>query len=53
MRPSRAWLILAVLYGVFFYWYTSFGGALKPEEVDRYVGLMERGNWSPEEIAVS
>ena len=52
LRPSRVWLILAILYGAFFYWYTSFGGPLTPEEVDRYVALMERGNWSPEDITV-
>ena len=41
MRPARVWLVLAVLYVAFFYWYTSFGGPLTPEEIDHYVGLMQ------------
>ncbi len=46
------WSVLAVLYLVFFYWYTSFGGPLTPQEIDHYVGLMqERGGASAERIA--
>lgn len=35
------WLVPALLYAVFFFWYTSFGGPLTQEEVDRYVSAFE------------
>ncbi len=35
------WLVPALLYGVFFFWYTSFGGPLVPEEVEHYVSAFE------------
>jgi hypothetical protein len=31
------WLIPALLYAVFFFWYTSFGGPLTQEEVEHYM----------------
>jgi hypothetical protein len=38
------WLALAVLYGAFTAWYTSWSGPLSPEEVDAYVArLAEKG----------
>jgi len=35
------WAIPAVLYAMFFFWYTSFGGPLTQQEVDRYVAVLE------------
>lgn len=35
-RWSRGWIVLAVLYGIFFYWYTSFEGPLTEEEVAHF-----------------
>jgi hypothetical protein len=35
------WLIPALLYAVFFFWYTSFGGPLTQEEVERYMAAFE------------
>jgi len=35
------WLIPALLYAVFFFWYTSFGGPLTQEEVEHYVSAFE------------
>lgn len=38
------WLIPAALYGVFFAWYTDFGGPLSDEEIDHFTTtLAERG----------
>ncbi len=36
------WLIPALLYAAFFFWYTSFGGPLTQEEVERYVSAFEK-----------
>jgi hypothetical protein len=52
MRPSRVWLVLAILYAAFFYWYTSLGGPLTPEEIDHYVGMMESRDQPPERVAM-
>ena len=34
------WLVLAILYASFFYWYTSFGGPLSPEEIRHYSKIL-------------
>ena len=39
MTPRVVWIVLGVLYVVFFSWYTSFGGPLTDEEVERYLGF--------------
>ena len=38
--PTRVWIVLALLYAVFFGWYTSFGGPLTSEEIARYTEMM-------------
>ncbi|WOF75526.1 hypothetical protein QMT40_003198 [Parvibaculaceae bacterium PLY_AMNH_Bact1] len=39
------WIVPALLYVVFFFWYTSFGGPLTQEEVEQYVSAFkERGS---------
>lgn len=44
LSPRGVWTILLLLYLAFFGWYTSFGGPLTPQEVERYVeALAERG----------
>jgi len=35
------WAVPALLYAVFFFWYTSFGGPLTQEEVERYMSAFE------------
>lgn len=35
------WAVPAVLYAVFFFWYTSFGGPLTEQEIERYVSVFE------------
>lgn len=45
MTANRwVWLGLLVAYGLFFSWYTSFGGALTTEEIDHYMALFEARN---------
>ena len=39
-RFSRSWIILAILYGAFFYWYTSFEGPLTAEEIVHYTEVV-------------
>lgn len=50
-RAMLVWGIPAVLYALFFFWYTSFGGALTPEEIERYVSLMQERGVSGDELA--
>ncbi len=41
---GRAWIVLGVLYALFFFWYTSFGGPLSDEEIAGYEAVLrERG----------
>jgi hypothetical protein len=37
---SRSWAILGIVYAVFFYWYTSFGGPLSDEEIAHYTKVL-------------
>ena len=39
-RLSWCWAILAVVYAVFFFWYTSFGGPLRDEEIAHYTEVL-------------
>lgn len=48
---ARVWLVLGVLYALFFGWYTSFGGPLTPEEIDRYVAFLEERGAPPDRLA--
>lgn len=50
--PARVWTLLAVLYALFFGWYTSFGGPLRPDEIDRYIGVLEETGGEPERLAL-
>jgi hypothetical protein len=53
MTPQRkVWTVLAVLYAVFFYWYTPFGGPLTSAEIEQYVEQLERPDSDPDRIAV-
>ena len=52
MSKTRwTWLICGVLYVLFFSWYTSFGGPLTDEEIERYIGLLSERGGSSEQIA--
>ena len=47
------WLVVAVVYGALFSWYTSFGGPLSDEEIAGYLAAMQQGDPSsaPEDLA--
>ena len=36
----KLWLFPALLYAVFVFWYTDFGGPLSDEEVDQFIEVM-------------
>lgn len=40
LRRHRASIVLAVIYAVFFYWYTPFGGPLTEEEIEHYSEIL-------------
>ena len=47
---ARVWIALALVYILFFGWYTSFGGPLTPEEIEHYTAILAaRGE--PEGVA--
>lgn len=43
-KTTWTWLVLAVIYAAFFSWYTSFGGPLTSEEIDRFMELLAERN---------
>jgi hypothetical protein len=53
MRGRNAWVwgSLALLWGLFFFWYTSFGGPLTDEEIAGYLAQFERRGGTGEELA--
>lgn len=51
-RSSLVWAILGVLYAAFFAWYTSFGGPLTADEIERYVAIMQERGRDPEQIGI-
>jgi hypothetical protein len=50
-RTFSVWIVLAVLYGVFLFWYDGGGGPLRPEEIERHVATLEQRGFPPERIA--
>ena len=46
------WLVCGALYVAFFCWYTSFGGALTPKEIEHYLELYEQRQPGPETLAL-
>jgi hypothetical protein len=40
-RWSRSWIVLGALYGIFFYWYTSFEGPLTEEEIAHFSRVIQ------------
>jgi len=51
MSPRlKLWLIPGLLYAVFVFWYTDFGGPLSDAEVDAFVKRMTDNGLSPERV---
>ena len=40
-RSLLVWGLPGTLYALFFFWYTSFGGPLTTDEIERYVSLLQ------------
>jgi len=49
-RWSRGWILLGVLYGIFFFWYTSFEGPLTEEEVAHFSRVIENSPGGQERL---
>ncbi|MEM7097223.1 MAG: hypothetical protein AAF541_03115 [Pseudomonadota bacterium] len=52
-KTKLTWLILAIVYGAFFSWYTSFSGPLTAEEINRYMTMFETREPAPPAEAVA
>ncbi len=52
MSPSIVWLILVLLYGAFFGWYTAFGGPLTSAEIERNIEGLRQAGMAPERLEV-
>ena len=50
-KRAMLWLIPALLYCVFVFWYTDFGGALDEAEVGQFVATMTANGYDPDTIA--
>lgn len=48
---TKLWLVPALLYGIFVFWYTDFSGPLSDNEVDQFVATMKANGSEPETIA--
>ena len=49
--PALVWAVLGVLYGSFFFWYTSFGGPLSSEEIELYLSSAIARGGTPEDLS--
>jgi hypothetical protein len=49
--PTRIWIVLGVLYAGFTGWYTSFGGALTSDEIDKYMEVFSARATDPAGLA--
>lgn len=48
---TRLWLVPALLYAIFVYWYTDFGGPLSDTEVDQFIATMESNGSDSDVVA--
>ncbi|MEH6585874.1 MAG: hypothetical protein V7720_04905 [Halioglobus sp.] len=46
----KLWLLPALLYGAFVFWYTDFGGPLSAKEVDKFIAVMTSNGLAPERV---
>jgi len=52
LRRLSPWLAAALFYAVFRLWYDGFAAPLSPDEIARYVAVMEERGQPPERIAL-
>lgn len=48
---TKVWLIPALIYTLFCFWYTDFGGPLSDAEVNRFIATMKTNGSDPDVIA--
>jgi len=51
MSRLKIWLTPALLYALFFVWYTDLGGPITPSEADSYIERLSSGGWTEEQLA--
>ena len=49
-KRKMLWLVPAIVYTLFVFWYTDFGGPLSDDEVDNFVSTMAERGSDPETI---
>lgn len=49
---NRIWIVIAVIYAAFFYWYTSFGGPLSDEEIEDSLTVLREAGMELERLEV-
>jgi len=48
---NKLWLVAAVIYAAFVFWYTDFGGPLRNDEIENWKQTMLANGSKPEQIA--
>ena len=48
---QKSWLASGIIYALFVFWYTDFGGPLSDQEIDAWVETMQENGSTPERIA--
>ena len=49
-RRTVLWAVPALLYAVFVFWYTDFGGPLQADEIDEFVLELEAAGATPLQV---
>jgi hypothetical protein len=48
----RIWVVIAVIYAAFCYWYTSFGGPLSDSEIEESLTVLREAGMDPARLEV-
>lgn len=48
---NKLWLVSAIIYGAFVFWYTDFGGPLRDKEIENWQYTMRANGVAPDRIA--
>jgi hypothetical protein len=49
---NRIWVVIALIYAAFFYWYTPFGGPLSDEEIEESLTVLREAGMEPARLEV-
>lgn len=50
--PLIIWMVAALAYAAFWFWYVGFGHRIKPEEVDGFMNQMQAGAFEPDALPI-